>query len=267
MRRTDCDGVRRNPNAVSHATAFGFRERRPTVQFGARLTPHGRAVRRRSGRASRRAVSRVPATAVSQSHIRARDKPLELSTVRPEYRRARPYVPASKHLTRAHRGRPRPRRPPRARLRRVERLPRAQGRAHRERVDPDRGALDHDLPLAPRAMGNTEPHDPREQHRADDRLGRRVGRRGRRCSRCPRCCCWASTLPWSKVAAIAVVGGLLGVLMMIPLRRALIVKEHGKLKYPEGTACAEVLIVGEERGVQARDRVHGLRPRRRSTSS
>jgi putative OPT family oligopeptide transporter len=59
-------------------------------------------------------------------------------------------------------------------------------------------------------------------------------------------------LPWSKVAAIAVVGGILGVLLMIPLRRSLIVQEHGKLKYPEGTACAEVLIVGEERGVQAR---------------
>ena len=59
-------------------------------------------------------------------------------------------------------------------------------------------------------------------------------------------------LPWSKVAAIAVVGGVLGVLLMIPLRRSLIVQEHGKLKYPEGTACAEVLIVGEERGVQAK---------------
>src|SRR3982751_6003106 len=41
----------------------------------------------------------------------------------------------------------------------------------------------------------------------------------------------------SKVAVIAVIGGLLGVLMMIPLRRALIVKEHGNLPYPEGTAC------------------------------
>jgi putative OPT family oligopeptide transporter len=59
-------------------------------------------------------------------------------------------------------------------------------------------------------------------------------------------------LPWSKVATIAVVGGVLGVLLMIPLRRSLIVNEHGKLKYPEGTACAEVLIVGEERGIQAR---------------
>ncbi len=59
-------------------------------------------------------------------------------------------------------------------------------------------------------------------------------------------------LPWSKVAAIAVVGGVLGVLLMIPLRRSLIVQEHGNLKYPEGTACAEVLIVGEERGLQAK---------------
>jgi putative OPT family oligopeptide transporter len=56
----------------------------------------------------------------------------------------------------------------------------------------------------------------------------------------------------SKVAVIAVVGGLLGVLMMIPLRRALIVKEHGKLTYPEGTACAEVLVAGEKGGLQAR---------------
>jgi putative OPT family oligopeptide transporter len=59
-------------------------------------------------------------------------------------------------------------------------------------------------------------------------------------------------LPWTKVAAIAIVGGLLGVLLMVPLRRALIVKEHGTLIYPEGTACADVLIVGEERGVQAK---------------
>jgi putative OPT family oligopeptide transporter len=59
-------------------------------------------------------------------------------------------------------------------------------------------------------------------------------------------------LPWTKVAAVAVVGGLLGVFLMIPLRNALIVKERRNLKYPEGTAAAEVLIVGEERGVQAR---------------
>jgi putative OPT family oligopeptide transporter len=59
-------------------------------------------------------------------------------------------------------------------------------------------------------------------------------------------------LDWTLVAAIALVGGLLGVLLMIPLRKSLIVKEHAALKYPEGTACAEVLIVGETRGAQAR---------------
>src|ERR1700739_2032834 len=56
----------------------------------------------------------------------------------------------------------------------------------------------------------------------------------------------------SRVAILAVVGGLMGVLMMIPLRRALIVKEHDTLPYPEGTACAEVLIAGEMGGVHAK---------------
>src|SRR6201981_3047031 len=48
----------------------------------------------------------------------------------------------------------------------------------------------------------------------------------------------------TRVMMVAVLGGLLGILMMIPLRRALIVKEHNVLKYPEGTACAEVLKAG-----------------------
>ncbi len=56
----------------------------------------------------------------------------------------------------------------------------------------------------------------------------------------------------AKVGIIALAGGVLGVLMMIPLRKALIVKEHGKLTYPEGTACAEVLVAGEKGGLQAR---------------
>ncbi len=55
-----------------------------------------------------------------------------------------------------------------------------------------------------------------------------------------------------RVITVSVLGGLLGVLMMIPLRRAFIVKQHGKLKYPEGTACAEVLIAGEKGGSTAR---------------
>ena len=53
------------------------------------------------------------------------------------------------------------------------------------------------------------------------------------------------------IGLIALCGGLLGVLMMIPLRSALIVKEHGVLGYPEGQACAEVLIAGEEGGAKA----------------
>ncbi|WP_434798775.1 OPT family oligopeptide transporter [Terrisporobacter vanillatitrophus] len=54
-----------------------------------------------------------------------------------------------------------------------------------------------------------------------------------------------------EIALIALCGGLLGVFFMIPLRRALIVKEHGTLPYPEGTACAEVLLAGEEGGSKA----------------
>src|SRR6187431_2791677 len=50
-------------------------------------------------------------------------------------------------------------------------------------------------------------------------------------------------LELTRVALVAVLGGLLGILMMIPLRRALIVAQHGVLKFPEGTACAEVLKV------------------------
>ncbi len=51
-----------------------------------------------------------------------------------------------------------------------------------------------------------------------------------------------------QIAMLAFAGGILGVLMMVPLRRALIVKEHGVLPYPEGTACADVLIAGERGG-------------------
>src|SRR5438045_237971 len=55
-----------------------------------------------------------------------------------------------------------------------------------------------------------------------------------------------------RVMTVSVLGGLLGILMMIPLRRAFIVKQHGTLTYPEGTACAEVLIAGEKGGATAR---------------
>ncbi|MEO8275252.1 MAG: oligopeptide transporter, OPT family [Thermoanaerobaculia bacterium] len=53
---------------------------------------------------------------------------------------------------------------------------------------------------------------------------------------------------YATIFVLAAVGGTLGVLFMVPLRRALIVNEHGKLPYPEGTACADVLIAGERGG-------------------
>jgi putative OPT family oligopeptide transporter len=59
-------------------------------------------------------------------------------------------------------------------------------------------------------------------------------------------------MSWVRVMTVSVLGGLLGILMMIPLRRAFIVKQHGKLKYPEGTACAEVLTAGERGGSSAK---------------
>src|SRR5688500_4282733 len=61
-----------------------------------------------------------------------------------------------------------------------------------------------------------------------------------------------------QITLLAFAGGILGVLMMVPLRRALIVKEHGVLPYPEGTACADVLVAGERGGALARTVFMGL---------
>lgn len=60
------------------------------------------------------------------------------------------------------------------------------------------------------------------------------------------------------ISLIALFGGILGVLFMVPLRNALIVKEHGALPYPEGTACAEVLLAGEEGGASAKSVFAGM---------
>ena len=60
------------------------------------------------------------------------------------------------------------------------------------------------------------------------------------------------------ILMMALAGGFLGVLMMIPLRRSLIVQEHGNLVYPEGTACAEVLVAGEKGGEMAKMVFGGL---------
>src|SRR5258706_6883922 len=61
-----------------------------------------------------------------------------------------------------------------------------------------------------------------------------------------------------QITVLALAGGILGVLMMVPLRRALIVKEHGVLPYPEGAACADVLIAGERGGALAATVFKGL---------
>src|SRR5688572_24328053 len=65
-----------------------------------------------------------------------------------------------------------------------------------------------------------------------------------------------------RVILVSILGGLLGILMMIPLRRALIVQQHGTLKYPEGTACAAVLKAGasedSRRAASAGHRAHAL---------
>jgi putative OPT family oligopeptide transporter len=63
---------------------------------------------------------------------------------------------------------------------------------------------------------------------------------------------------YTQITLLAIAGGILGVLMMVPLRQALIVKEHGVLPYPEGTACADVLVAGERGGALARTVFMGL---------
>jgi putative OPT family oligopeptide transporter len=61
-----------------------------------------------------------------------------------------------------------------------------------------------------------------------------------------------------QITVLALAGGILGILMMVPLRRALIVKEHGVLPYPEGAACADVLVAGERGGQLAATVFTGL---------
>ena len=68
----------------------------------------------------------------------------------------------------------------------------------------------------------------------------------------------AAYFNYFTILTLAIFGGILGTLMMIPLRRALIVKEHGALPYPEGTACASVLKAGEKGGQFAKTAFLGL---------
>ncbi len=69
---------------------------------------------------------------------------------------------------------------------------------------------------------------------------------------------WGFSPSVLKIGTLALLGGLLGVLFMIPLRRALIVKEHATLPYPEGTAAAQVLISAEEGGAKAKNIFLGM---------
>ena len=62
---------------------------------------------------------------------------------------------------------------------------------------------------------------------------------------------WGMSPAWRQITLLAMCGGLIGVLAMIPLRRYLIKREHGKLPYPEGLACGEVLVAAEGGGRQA----------------
>ena len=69
---------------------------------------------------------------------------------------------------------------------------------------------------------------------------------------------WGMDPAWRQITLLAMCGGLLGVLAMIPLRRYLIKREHGRLPYPEGMACAEVLVASEQGGPQAAGVFWGL---------
>lgn len=69
---------------------------------------------------------------------------------------------------------------------------------------------------------------------------------------------WGMAPELLQMILLALCGGVLGVLFMIPLREYLIVREHGKLPYPEGTACAEVLKASQQRGAQATNVFLGL---------
>jgi putative OPT family oligopeptide transporter len=69
---------------------------------------------------------------------------------------------------------------------------------------------------------------------------------------------WKIDVDLSKIFILSAIGGLLGILFMIPLRRFLIVKEHGNLPYPEGKACAEVLLAGEKGGAKGKAVFLGL---------
>ena len=162
----------------------------------------------------------------------------------------KPYVPDDGEPARADPPRARPGLAPRRRLRRLVRLPGPARRPHRLRLDPHRRHLDHGLPArSPRSSAS-------QASILENNIVQTAGSAGESIAggvifTIPALIFLGFELDWTRTMVLALMGGVLGVLMMIPLRRYLIVKEHGVLTYPEGTACAEVLIVGEKGGTQA----------------
>ncbi len=123
-----------------------------------------------------------------------------------------------------------------------------------ERLDPGGRPLDHALPRFSRGFGV------RNATILENNIVQTAGSAGESIAfgvgvTMPAIMILGFDLEITRVMLVAVLGGLLGILMMIPLRRALIVQQHGILKYPEGTACAEVLKAGaseESRAVAAK---------------
>ena len=125
-------------------------------------------------------------------------------------------------------------------LRRVVALPCAQSWIDGERVDPGRRDFNHHFSRCVEGFSEARCDD--LQHN----IVQTAGSAGESIAfglgvTMPAIMILGFDLEITRVILVAVLGGLLGILMMIPLRRALIVAEHGVLKYPEGTACAEVL--------------------------
>jgi L-lactate dehydrogenase complex protein LldF len=128
-------------------------------------------------------------------------------------------------------------------VRRLVALPRPQGGPHGQRLDPGGGHLARDVPRCSRRSGF------RDATILENNITQTAGSAGESLAfgvgvTMPAIMILGFDLDLTRVLLVSVLGGLLGILMMIPLRRALIVKEHGILKYPEGTACAAVLTAG-----------------------
>ena len=134
-----------------------------------------------------------------------------------------------------------------------------EGRPDDQYVDSGGGAHRRRVQAAVRVR--LEALDSRGEPVADDRLGQLV-RRLRRTLHDPGALpVGHGTRRWAQLSLLAMSGGLIGVLAMVPLRRYLIKREHGKLPYPEGMACAEVLVASEGGGQAGGERVLGPRCR------